>query len=183
MDTQYETTSQKMSPGLKFFLIRIFPLIFIISGGIVGYFGIKGFINAKNSVNWPTAKGIIQTSSVIRQEDNGDDRNKVMYHAEVLYNFDVNGTAFSGNRISYGDYDSNRPTHARKIVNKYRKGKSVTIYYSPKNPYDCLLEPGIKGQSLFMPIFGIIFLSVGIFLAILLPRTMKSDNTEIYYME
>ncbi len=158
---------------MRFFFSRIFPLIFVVVGASVAFFGIRSLIRAKASVDWPTTQGKVVASSV---EYHDSDEGSGTYHAEVMYDFSVNNTTFSGNRIAYGDYGSGNPSHARRVVNSYPKDKSVTVHYALDNPEECLLEPGIKGQSFFLPGFGLIFFTVGSLLAVFLPKVMRRQE-------
>ena len=177
------SSSKQMSPGMKFFFSRIFPLIFVIVGASVVFFGIRGLIKAKASVDWPNTQGKVIESSVERQRNSGSSgsssrgsSSSITYHAEILYEFTVNDTTFNGDRVAYGNYGSSDPSHARRVVNQYPKGKDVTVHYMPGNPEECLLEPGMKGQSWFMPGVGLIFFIVGSVMAVFLPRAMRKQE-------
>ncbi len=166
------SASNQMSPGMNFFFSRIFPLLFVAVGAGTGFFGIRGLIRAKDSVDWPSTQGSIVESSVERRHSGGKNRSTT-YHAGILYEFTVEGTTFNGNRVAYGDYGASNPSHARRIVNRYPEGKDVTVYYMSGNPEECLLEPGIKGQSFFLPGFGLIFFTIGSLMAVFLPTTIR----------
>lgn len=170
------SSSKQMSPGMMFFMSRVFPLIFVVVGASVAFFGIRGLIRAKASVDWPSAQGKVIESSVERQRSSGSNGSSTTYHAEILYEFTIDGTTFNGERVAYGDYGSSSPSHARRIVNRYPKGKNVTVHYLPGNPEECLLEPGVKGQSFFLPGFGLIFFTVGILMAVFLPKVIRKQN-------
>jgi type IV secretory pathway TrbD component len=49
------------------------------------------------------------------------------------------------------------------------------VYYMPANPEECLLEPGIKAQSWFLPGFGLVFFVVGSLMAVFIPRAVKKQ--------
>lgn len=133
----------RMSPRMRFFFSRIFPLPFIIAGALTLYFGCRNLQRAKESTTWPTAQGVVQRSSVeYHRSDNGGGT----YHAEVMYDFTANGTTFSGDRVAFGDYGSSNPSHARRIVNEYPKGRNVTVHYTQENPEVCVLSPGSKAR-------------------------------------
>ena len=171
------SSSKQMSPGMKVFFSRIFPLIFVIVGASVAFFGIRGLIRAKASVDWPATQGKVLESSVERHRSSDSKRrSSTTYRAEILYEFSVEGTTFNGDRVAYGDYGSSNSSHARRVVNRYPKGKSVTVHYMPGNPEECLLEPGLKGQSWFLPGFGLIFFTVGSVMAVFLPRAMRKQE-------
>jgi hypothetical protein len=93
-----------------------------------------------------------------------------------MYDFVVEGTTFSGDCVAFGDYGSSNPSHARGIVNEYPQGKAVTVYYMQEDPEVSVLEPGVKGQAWFLPLFGLVFFVVGSVMAVLLPRAMRKRD-------
>ncbi len=180
--------SKSMSPGKKFFFSRILPLIFVVVGAIVLFVGARGIIRARSSLSWPTTQGKIVESSVEHNRSSGSNGgNSTTYEAEILYEFTVEGMTFSGSRIAYGDYGSSNPSHARRVVNRYPKDKKVTVHYMPVNPEECLLEPGLKIQALFLPGFGLIFFTAGCLMVVFGTKATKkaqrhqgqSDQVEI----
>ncbi len=165
-------SSQPMSPGMAFFFSRIFPLIFIGCGAMVLYFGWQDIQHAMASSNWPTAPGMIQSSSV---EYHRSQKGSGTYGAKVLYSFTANDLAYNGGQVAFGDYSSGSPDHANSIVNRYPQGESVTVYYDPANPEFCVLEPGLKWQTWMLPIFGLVFFSAGIFMAVSIPKAIRKS--------
>jgi len=166
----------QMSPQMQFTFSRAFPLSFILIGMIFLYFGVPGLIRAKDSVNWPTAQGKILSSSVKSGTTAGSETKT---YAEVTYEFSINGTTFYGDRVMYGGYiASSRPSYAMNIVKRYPKGKKVTVYYMPENPEECLLEPGLKAQSLFLPGLGLVFFCVGSAMIVFLPKLLAKTGTK-----
>ena len=133
-------------------------------GAILGLIGIcvyhSGFRDleqAKASVAWPTSPGKVLSSSVVEglRDDDG-----VTYYAKVVYEFNVNNTTYSGDRIAYGDGGTSDPSHAQEIVIRYPQDKNVTVYYMPNNPKECLLEVGVKGQAFIKPGIGLVCLII-----------------------
>lgn len=120
--------SKPLSPRHEIRFSLIFSMIFIVVGVSVAGFGIRDLIRAKASVSWPTTQGTVMSSSVEYHKSNNG---RGTYHAEVMYDFNIHGKTFSGNRIAYGDYGSSNPSRARRVVNRYPKGKVVTVYYMP----------------------------------------------------
>ncbi len=173
---RFNTASKPMSPGMKFFFSRIFPLIFIVVGGSVLFVGLRGLVRAKASVDWPNTQGEIVESSVDRRRSSGSNGSSTTYHAEILYEFSVDGTTFNGSRVAYGDYGSSNPSHARRIVNNYPEGKRVTVYYMPGNPEESLLEPGVQAKTWFVPGFGLIFFTAGSLMAAFLPKAIRKQE-------
>jgi hypothetical protein len=159
----------RKSPGMRFFFARVFPLPFILIGMLIFYYGWRELSQARESTGWPSAEGTIQSSAVEVRTS----RKSRTYHAAIWYQFDVDGQTHSGNSVSFGDYGSSSSSRAQNIVNRYPQGKAVRVYYLRRNPDTCVLEPGLRLQAWFLPIFGLIFFTAGTLMAILLPRSMR----------
>ncbi len=152
------SSSLPMSPRVGAFFTKIFPWLFILIGAACLFFGAKTILDANASTKWPSTEGVVINSSV----DSRSGKKSKTYHADVLYEFSVNGASHKGNRVAYGDYGSSDSSHAQGIVNKYPKGARVSVYYKPDSPSDALLETGIHGQTWALPIFGLLFMSAGV---------------------
>ena len=164
---------KNMSPKMQFFFARFFPLPFILVGAITLYFGFQNVIRSKQSTEWPTVKGVVKHSSV---DYSRSDKGSGTYQANVQYEFTIDGTEYVGDEVAYGDFGSSDSSRAHKISRKYPVGKEVTVFYLPEDPYECVLEPGLKMQAWFLPGFGMIFFVVGTAMFIFLPKLMKSSG-------
>lgn len=122
---------------------------------------------------WPVTDARIQNATV---EFHRGNKGGGTYHAEVLYTFAAEGQPHSGNRVAFGDYGSSNPSHAQDIVNRYPTGAVVPVRYLPTEPDVCVLEPGVQGQTWFMPGFGLVFFLTGMLLAVFLPRALKKQE-------
>ena len=167
--------TNQMSPGMRFFFSRVFPLPFMLIGALTLYFGVRGIYRANESTMWPVADGTIQNSAV---EYHSSSEGGGTYHAEVLYQFTVDGQTRSGNKVAFGDYGSSNPSHAQSIVNRYPRGGKVKVHYLTGDPDTCILEPGLHGQAWFLPGCGLIFFVVGSLMAVFLPRLMKKSEMQ-----
>ena len=56
-------------------------------------------------------------------------------------------------------------TNVERILKKYTFGTKVTVYYDPKRPQKCFLEPGINGMTLLTFLAGVTFVVAAIFIA------------------
>jgi hypothetical protein len=167
-ESQMKLYSKKqLLPVIRIIFGRIIPLLLTFIGVPMLYFGCRELLRANQSRTWPTAQGVIQNSSL-------DSGSKGEYWAHVMYDFTVNATAFNGNRVAFGDYGSSILSHAQGVVNRYPKGKAVTVYYDPKNPQVCLLEPGVKVQAWFVPGFGFVFLAIGGLIAVFIQKGLRN---------
>ncbi len=165
---------ERGSRGFEFFFSWIFPYIFVAVGLGVGYFGVRGLVRAEASEDWPTAQGRVVASSL--ETHTSRDDGGTTYHAEVLYEFTVDGVVYNGNKVTYGSYGSSNPSHARRILNRYPKGVDVTVHYQPGDPETCVLEPGRSPATWFLPVFGAIFLGAGMLMAVFIPRLFRRKH-------
>jgi hypothetical protein len=154
---------------MGFFFGRLFPWPFVLVGAGLLFFGGRALLRARESVAWPTTEGTVRKSTV---EYHSGDKGGGTYHAEVFYNYSVDGVAVSGNRVAYGDYGSSDPSHAQGIVNRYPNGAKVTVYYMPGHPDESVLEPGLALQAWILPGMGLLFFIVGCAMVVFLPRLM-----------
>jgi hypothetical protein len=142
------------------FLIGI---LVIIVGACTFYFGMNQLETAKASENWPMTKGEISSSEIDKTRKDNRDR----YSADITYRYTVDGTNYTGRRLSFGEMISDNYEDAAAIVEKFPKGKDVEVYYDPQNPRDCVLEPGMKGKGIYViQGAGVLFFLAGIYMII-----------------
>lgn len=172
---------------MKKFLLWSFILFLIVGGLAASFFGWRSVIRSLASSDWPSVDGKIIDSRVEEEKNkrtgsrtNKTPLNQKRYQPKVDYSYSVNDKSFKGTRISYSDhgylgkskeitimgvtrYSSNADAKAgaQKIVQKYPKGKKVTVYYMPDNPSKSLLEPGFSYKVFAWPICGFVLLVIG----------------------
>ncbi len=159
-----------MSPKQRFLFGRIFPLPFLLVGIFIFGIGMRDVMRAKDSKNWPTTVATVQKSVV--KTDVGEEGG-FSYSALVLYEFEVNGFGHSGDRVTFGDFGSGDEERVKEIVKRYPEGTEVRVYFHPNDPDLSILEPGLTARAWAIPGFGFVFLIIGIFMAIILPRFLK----------
>ena len=164
-----------MSSAKQSFLLRILPLMFVVVGAGMAFFGIRDIVRAKGSVNWPTVHGKIVSSSVeiLHTRTGTSGKRSSTIYARLFYTFSVDGKSYTGNRVCYGDYNSEGPSHAYRVVNRYPKGKDVRVYYMPDNPKVCLLEPGNQRGSYITPGIGLFLFILGSLAAMITRKVMR----------
>jgi hypothetical protein len=129
-------------------------------------FGCLIFHRAKESINWPTTRAEIKDSYV--------ESVKHGYASRVTYEFEVGTTTFTGKHVNFGSSSTKYSSEAQEVVNRYPKGAFVYVYYDPKNPEVCVLEPGNEEQTLYGPAYGLAFIALGIFMMVGLPKLKKT---------
>ena len=170
-------STKQTLPDIGGFFARFVSLLFIIFGIAVFCFGCRDLLRASQSRTWPTAQGIIQESSVEYQWDTSvNSGSRGFYHAKIMYDFTVDTKTLSGNKVAFGDYDLSYSSRARKIVNRYPKGKAVTVYYDPQNPQVCILEPGVKEQAFLVPGLGLIFVAGGGIILFFIRKRLRNSS-------
>ena len=169
---------KQLWPGKGFFLLRMIPLLFIVVGAIMAYSGIREISRAKSSEIWPAANGKIVSSAVKVHHTTSFSRRKnaITFYAKILYAFSADGKYFTGDCVSFGDYSSNEPSYAYRLVNRYPEGKEVRVYYMPDNPKVCVLEPGIQTRAYIVPGLGLFLFVLGSLVAIFVRKVMRKQE-------
>jgi hypothetical protein len=144
------------SSKVKLFLLVIAVVGLLITAG-GGYFASRSW----QARSWPTVEGQITESEVERERAIGDTDEEVQYKAVVKYSFTVDGRPYTGERVAFGLGTSNRPSGARRIVDRYPAGRAVEIHYSPIDPSDAVLETNVGGFAIITLIVGPIILLAG----------------------
>jgi hypothetical protein len=105
-------------------------------------------MNAIKTKSWPTTQGTVITSEVIRSSK---------YVPKVIYTYDIDTNAFSSDKIDLTNYAHYKyKDDAAKEADKYPVDAKVTVYYNPDKHNEAILEPGIKGQHIFMFLIGLV---------------------------
>jgi hypothetical protein len=131
-------------------------LIFLIVFPFAFWNAWKTIERAKASVNWPSTTGTITASGT----------KKAMFRSQprIAYSYEVNGTAFSSERISFAPGVPPKETEA--IVARYPVGKTVAVQYSPEKPSEAVLESGatknVRAQFRFLVTCFIIIIVVNV---------------------
>jgi len=138
----------------------------VILGSAFVNYGFGQMAKAKESVNWPSAAGKILSSEQEKRtstEGNGSSKETKTYYVAVInYEYQVDGKAYTSNRIGFAGQSG---VQSSALVNKYPKGKSVSVFYCPNNPEEAVLEKGGKKADYFFPVFGGFIILFGLFLA------------------
>lgn len=179
---------QRPSPQKKPVILWAVILLLLGGGAAATFFGSREVLKAKASSDWPTTQGKIIESSVKQEThrrkpgQSGHLMEKI-YRARISYEYSVDGVTLTGTRIAYwnkrikikndakigtGTSNGKRKaqrivdlTQAHSIVDRYPKGKAVSVYYMPDNPEICMLEPGLALQAFVAPTVGVFMLFIG----------------------
>ncbi len=119
-----------------------------MAGLLLTLFAANNSLNAYNAKKWPTTQGTIYSSEVIHSS---------RYVPKIVYTYDVDTNAYSSERIRLKDMAQyKKKEDAEKVANKYPVDAKVKVYYNPTKFDEAILDPGIKGEHIFMLLIGLI---------------------------
>jgi len=131
----------------------------IVAGGLyLLSLGIADLEKAGASASWPTVPGQVRNSIAPR----GDAIFVSRSDADFAYTFQVDGASYTAHTLY--PHILWRRAAASATTKTYPPGSAVTVYYSPNDPANSCLEPGIRAgawqrvvMALLVMTFGFIF--------------------------
>lgn len=97
------------------------------------------YFRAKNSAQWPQVQGVITSSHLVA----GRFKQTRGYRPEIQYRYQVGSTEYVGSRRSFDRPRLSSEAASQSVLDAYPLGKTVTVFYDPKDPASALLEPGL----------------------------------------
>lgn len=138
--------------------ILLVCLLFIISGIVLLLLFINFYKKSKDSIKWSRTKGQISNAYL----DKFNDSNSASYRVQVKYSYTVADKVYSSKRKYYGDYLlSSFYWSTKKLVDKYKIGDTIDVYYNPQNPKDAVLEQGVHFSVIEFFIASLVCFSIG----------------------
>lgn len=162
----------ELGPVQRFFFARIFPWFIVLAGSFAVYLGLTTVLKAQESTDWPSVKGKIVKSGIRTERGTSSSAtsSRNSYHADIVYEYLTGEGAYTGRRVSFGEYGREDEIHATQVSEKYPEGETVDVYYDPDQPTESVLEPGSQGVPWFFLALGFPILLFGGVLAFFLPR-------------
>lgn len=154
---QHFLSKNYMKSKIETAIATVLGLSFMVAGMSVIPMGYKELKNAQDSLKWPATDGVIISSEIKENKD----EDSTTYEANVRYEFSVEKKLYSSDNISFGQYSSSDPEHARQIVRRYPKGQKVSVNFNPTHPNESVLEPGVTYVSYLPLVIGVVFFGVG----------------------
>lgn len=131
----------------------VFMVLFTVfwSGIVLTFDGMFAVTTWKQyqSNHFQTVTGTITRSEV---KTGRTSKGGTTYSPVLAYRYEVGSKNFTGTRIRFGGRVSGK-SYANEMVNSHPVDSHVTVYYNPDDPSVALLEPGLQGGDLLMPIF------------------------------
>lgn len=129
--------------------------------GLIGIgTGAWGLTRAWPTLRWEATVGVVTASSAVQVSDGPD-------VAEIAYEYHAAGQRYSGTRIGFLRFASERMAH--EFVNGHPAGSPIPVYFDPRDPSNAVLQRGGVGTGLIMVTIGIALL--------LLRRHLQSYST------
>jgi hypothetical protein len=120
------------------------------------------YLRAKKSALWPTTSGLITISRVQFLERSGSvwtRRRFEGYLGDVRYRYRVCATDYFGSRLSFEQAHLACAECWQSAIRPYPVGKTVTVYYDPRNPAFAVLEPGLVGEVVLLYKMDLVFIA------------------------
>ena len=119
----------------------IVPAVMVLGVGLlaVGHSGLR-VRRATASRHWLYTTGRVINSAVDIQSIFAGRAISSSWFPKVEYEYSVNGVDFRGDTVSFGQSYSN--DEVTTLVNEYRVGQSVAVYYDPSDAGRSVLIPG-----------------------------------------
>lgn len=117
-------------------------------GGFWIFAGLMGLRNwysavsfANSTKDWPSVTGRIIRSELSGSDEIDEGEIRKSYSPVVEYEYEVKGKKFSGDTISIVAHSTTEKSDARSIVNRYKPGSKVFVYYDPEDNCRSVLDP------------------------------------------
>lgn len=152
-------------------------LLVLMLGAILSIVALPQYLHEKKSAQWPRTSGIITISRVQFLDRSGSvwtRRRFEGYLGDVQYRYHVGATDYLGSRLSYER--AHLATAWQNAIRPYPVGKSVTVYYDPRNPASAVLEPGLVGELVLlykMDLFFIAAFTTSLLIALCCPQSLE----------
>ena len=142
------------------YLIAIFGVLFILGGFYLISNARQTIKEAAMAKSWPRVQGKIMKSEVEKTYGEGT----TFYHAEIEYDYRVQGVSYSNDVISMGgDERTSNQEYIAGLCKKYPINSMPKIVYNPNDPEESYLDLSTstpKGSI----VGGIIFIIAGMFI-------------------
>ena len=148
---------------MKKIIHQFIRLLFIAMGVICLSIGVVGLVGGLASRDWLRTDGVITAASVYTQTgvSGPDSITSDTYGAKISYDYKVAGVTYTGTRVGFGDLVGSEK-RAQAIVSQYQAGTTVSVFYSPKNPKNAVLERGVFGGTWVGFGVGILMMAAGL---------------------
>lgn len=136
-----------VAPVRKAFLGWLCVLLFCVASIAFELMGVRA---AEQAQSWPSADGRILSSAL--QPGCGKDQRQLM--PRVVYEYRARGLPYQGDRVAMDTDFCGWSRGGMEIVQAYRPGQAVTVYYDPSRPSRAVLRQGPPQQRTSWTLIG-----------------------------
>jgi len=116
---------------------------FLVPGLLMMGFGSRNVWRGVASSHWPTAVGVVTSSSTTEG---------------VAFRYAVNGQGYSTNLIRFGQTQGSSDSSEAQLQRlRYPAGSTVPVHADPSDPTIAVVEPGFHSDALWLPGAGLAF--------------------------
>jgi Protein of unknown function (DUF3592) len=157
--------------GAILFLLALATILSIVA--------LPQYLQARKSAHWPTTSGVITTSRVQFLDRSGSvwtRRRFEGYLGDVQYRYHAGAGDYLGSRLSFAQAHVACAECWQDAIRPYPVGKTVTVYYDPRNPASAVLEPGLVGELVLlykMDLFFIAAFATSLLIALYCPQALE----------
>ena len=128
----------------------------IIAGSIFCLWSLYSLKKGRESEEWSTTTGVITKSKIYEPYRKGEGSVPIVH-----YEYSHNGTTYRSDRIFWSNaHTSGAQKAAQEVVDKYKEGSKVTVYYNPDNAKQSVLETGAaQGAVLWLVVSGVLIVA------------------------
>ena len=139
----------------------IISLIFVCVGIGMCIYNLLIIIKSKKTQNWIQTNGLITKSELGISDNIGP--NEKYYRANIEYEFKAFGNLMKSNQVYIGDklYSSSK-WRSEDIIDKYKLGDKVDVYYNPNSINESILIKGSFVSSYIFTTLGVVTIFLGV---------------------
>jgi hypothetical protein len=149
----------------------------IVIGIVIWAISLQMKISA--SRRWSSTPGRIITSELATRSTATSRGSYRAYYPKVVYEYQVGGQTFQGNRIMFGQFPAHSsPELAQRKLAQYPLHSTGMVFYNPSNPSEAVLEQSAMTLNTLWLVAGLIFILVVavLGLALLLGTLLPNRN-------
>lgn len=126
---------------------------------------------------WPTVEGeILRAGLTSYRSESQKGLSLQMYSPTVTFAYMVRGQRYEGDRIASDTWSSSEESSVREYLQAFPVGSAIKVHYDPQNPVDSRIEVGIKFVYVVMLFACLLFIGLGIWVAVLWWRGAGTDS-------
>jgi len=143
--------------------IRFWEALFLAAGSLLVGLAARNLARGSASRRWPRTEGRILRSFVL--VDQGTEGGEG-FTPKVEYEYRVEGKAYRGMRLRYGQTGSWNRKQAERTIAPYGAGAAVPVCFNPRNPADAVLVTGVSWGNVAILLAGLVSLVVACLLVV-----------------